>query len=38
MGIVVVGALAAHAPFADVAITATLRRTKLAASFGSRSI
>jgi hypothetical protein len=37
MGIVLVAALAASAPFASVAITATWRRTKSAASSGSRS-
>jgi hypothetical protein len=37
MGIVVVAALAANAPPAMVAITATCRWTKSAASAGSRS-
>src|SRR5262245_22136359 len=38
MGIVVVAALAANAPFESVAITATCRRTSSVASAGSRSI
>ena len=38
IGMVVVAALAANAePFADVTITATWRRTRSAASSGSRS-